>query len=136
MNTPSITSAAAVPATHVKDILVVDDSRTELVFLRTLLARHGYHVRTAENAEQAYEALRQRLPDLILMDVVMPGTSGFQLTRSLARHPDYAHVPVFLCTSKSQETDRVWGLRQGARDYFTKPVDAELLLAKIAALKP
>lgn len=128
-------SKPTLPAGYVKDILVVDDSRTELVFMRSLLTRHGYQVRTAENAEQAYQEISQRLPDLILMDVVMPGTSGFQLTRSLARHPDYSQVPVFLCTSKSQETDRVWGLRQGARDYFTKPVDPELLLAKIAALK-
>jgi twitching motility two-component system response regulator PilH len=124
------------PMSPIKDILVVDDSRTELLFLRTLLSRNGYQVRTAENAEQAFQEMSHRLPDLILMDVVMPGTSGFQLTRSLARHPDFAHVPIFLCTSKNQETDRVWGLRQGARDYLTKPVDPELLLAKIAALRP
>lgn len=118
----------------VKDILVVDDSRTELVFLRGLLTRNGYRVRTAENAEQALQAIGQQLPDLILMDVVMPGTSGFQLTRAIARHPDYGGVPVFLCTSKSQETDRIWGMRQGARDYLTKPVDPDVLLAKISAL--
>ncbi len=118
----------------VKDILVVDDSRTELVFLKGLLTRNGYRVRTAENAEQALQAIGQQLPDLILMDVVMPGTSGFQLTRTIARHPDYGSVPVFLCTSKSQETDRIWGMRQGARDYLTKPVDPDVLLAKISAL--
>jgi twitching motility two-component system response regulator PilH len=76
----------------------------------------------------------QHLPDLILMDVVMPGTNGFQLTRTIARHPEYGRVPVFLCSSKNQETDRVWGLRQGARDYITKPVDAAQLLAKIQAI--
>lgn len=118
----------------VKNILVVDDSKTELLFLKGLLTRNGYHVRTAENADQAFQQMGQHLPDLILMDVVMPGTNGFQLTRTLARHPDYGRVPVFLCSSKNQETDRVWGLRQGARDYITKPVDAAQLLAKIQAL--
>lgn len=119
---------------RVQDILVVDDSRTELVFLRSLLTRHGYHVRMAQNAEQALLALQEQLPDLILMDVVMPGTNGFQLTRTLARHPQYGKVPIFICSSKSQETDRVWGLRQGARDYLTKPVQAQELLAKIEAV--
>ncbi len=120
----------------VKDILVVDDSRTELVFLRSLLTRNGYLVRTAENAEQALLELGEQLPDLILMDVVMPGTNGFQLTRTIVRHPQYGKVPVFICTSKSQETDRVWGLRQGARDYITKPVNPQELLAKIEAVCP
>ncbi len=118
----------------VKDILVVDDSRTELVFLKGVLSRKGYHVRTAENAEQAMEQMGRQLPDLVLMDVVMPGTNGFQLTRTLARHPEYGKVPVFICSSKNQETDRVWGLRQGAKDYITKPVDATQLLAKIEAI--
>jgi len=118
----------------VKDILVVDDSRTELVFLKGLLTRNGYHVRTAENADQALHQIGVQLPDLILMDIVMPGTNGFQLTRTIARHPKYGKVPVFICSSKSQETDRVWGLRQGARDYITKPVDPAQLLAKIEAI--
>ncbi len=118
----------------VKDILVVDDSRTELVFLKGLLSRQGYRVRTAENAEQAMEQIVRQLPDLVLMDVVMPGTNGFQLTRTLARHPEYGKVPVFICSSKNQETDRVWGLRQGAKDYITKPVDPSQLLAKIEAM--
>lgn len=118
----------------VRDILVVDDSKTELVYLKGLLSRHGYHVRTAESAEQAMLQLDVQLPDLILMDVVMPGTNGFQLTRHLARHPQFGQVPVFICSSKSLETDRVWGLRQGAKDYLTKPVDPAQLLAKIEAL--
>ena len=118
----------------VQDILVVDDSKTELMYLRDLLGRHGYTVRTAESAEEAYRHMGESLPDLILLDVVMPGQNGFQLTRHLSRHPLYGKVPVFLCTSKSQETDRVWGMRQGARDYITKPVDAAQLLAKIAAV--
>ncbi len=118
----------------IREILVVDDSKTELLFLSKLLTRNGYHVRTAENAEQAWLALQDQLPDLILMDVVMPGGNGFQLTRNIARHPAYSRVPVFICSSKSQETDRVWGLRQGAKDYITKPVDAQLLLSKIESM--
>jgi len=117
-----------------KDILVVDDSRTEQVYLRNLLAGHGYHVRSAFDAEQAWRALQAQPPDLILMDVVMPGTNGFALTRTIARHPDFGHIPIVICSSKRQETDRVWGLRQGARDYVTKPVDPAELLHKIGRL--
>lgn len=117
-----------------KDILVVDDSRTEQVYLRNLLTRHGYQVRSAYDAEQAWRALEAQRPDLILMDVVMPGTNGFALTRTIARHPAYADVPIVICSSKRQETDRVWGLRQGARDYLTKPLDLAVLLGKIEAI--
>ena len=115
-------------------VLVVDDSKTELLFLTELLQKQGYQVRTAENAEQALARLSEEKPDLILMDVVMPGQNGFQLTRAIARDTQYAGVPIIMCTSKNQETDRVWGLRQGASDYITKPVDPTELQAKIAAL--
>ncbi|KJS70279.1 MAG: response regulator [Serpentinimonas sp.] len=118
----------------VRNILLVDDSRTELLHLCKLLWRNGYRVRTAQNADEAMLELAKQLPDLILMDVVMPGTNGFSLTRNLARHPQYGKVPVFICSSKNLESDRVWGLRQGALDYFTKPVDTQLLLARIQAL--
>lgn len=118
----------------VTKVLVVDDSRTELMFLSGLLQRHGMQVRTAQGAEAAMLSLAEDLPDLILMDVVMPGKNGFQLTRSLQRTPQYSGIPIILCTSKDQETDRIWGLRQGARDYVTKPVDAAVLLDKIRAL--
>lgn len=91
-------------------------------------------VRTAENGEEALRRLAEDKPDLILMDVVMPGQNGFQLTRSITRDPLYADVPVIMCTSKNQETDRVWGMRQGARDYITKPVDQAELMGKIKAL--
>ena len=94
----------------IKNILVIDDSKTELMFLT------------------------EEKPELILMDVVMPGQNGFQLTRAIARDPLYSDIPIMLCTSKNQETDRVWGMRQGARDYITKPVDANELMAKIKAL--
>ncbi len=118
----------------ISKVLVVDDSKTELHFLADLLTQHGYQVRTAENAEQTLQHLEEDRPDLVLLDVVMPGQNGFQLTRTITRDPRYAGLPVILCTSKTQETDRVWGLRQGARDYLTKPIDAGDLLARIQAL--
>jgi twitching motility two-component system response regulator PilH len=114
-------------------ILVVDDSKTELYHLSDLLGKRGFTVRTAENGEEAMRRLNEEKPDLILMDVVMPGQNGFQLTRSITRDPRFADVPVIMCTSKNQETDRVWGLRQGARDYIVKPVNADELLSKIKA---
>ena len=115
-------------------VLIVDDSKTELMFLSDLLQKSGVQVRTAENADEAFKRLAEEKPDLILMDVVMPGQNGFQLTRSSSRDPKYADVPIIMCTSKNQETDRVWGLRQGARGYITKPVDPAELKAKINAL--
>lgn len=117
----------------IKKILLVDDSKTELHFLSELLGKRGYSVRTSENGEDAMRRLGEDKPDLILMDVVMPGQNGFQLTRAITRDPRYADVPVIMCTSKNQETDKVWGMRQGARDYVVKPVDADELVAKIRA---
>ncbi|HSV58557.1 MAG TPA: response regulator [Variovorax sp.] len=118
----------------IKKVLVVDDSKTELMFLTDLLEKNGFKVKTAENADDAMRRLQEERPDVILMDVVMPGQNGFQLTRAIARDPLYAAVPIILCTSKNQETDRVWGMRQGARDYIVKPVDPAELIAKISAL--
>jgi twitching motility two-component system response regulator PilH len=114
-------------------ILLVDDSKTELHVLSELLVKKGYQVRTAENGEEALRRLQEEKPDLILMDVVMPGQNGFQLTRAITRDPLFASVPVIICTSKNQETDRVWGMRQGAKDYVVKPVNPEELLSKIKA---
>lgn len=118
----------------INKVLVVDDSKTELMFLTDLLIKNGFTVKTAENAEDAFRRLAEDKPDLILMDVVMPGQNGFQLTRAISRDPLYSDVPIIMCTSKNQETDRVWGMRQGARDYITKPVDSTDLMAKIKAL--
>jgi twitching motility two-component system response regulator PilH len=117
----------------IKKILLVDDSKTELHYLSDLLTKRGFSVRTAEDGEDAMRRLDEEKPDLILMDVVMPGQNGFQLTRAITRDKRFADVPVIMCTSKNQETDRVWGMRQGARDYIVKPVDAEELMAKIRA---
>ena len=104
------------------------------MFLSEMLKDDGFSVTTAESAEDAMAQLERHKPDLILMDVVMPGKNGFQLTRAITRDPRYADVPVILCTSKDQETDRVWGMRQGARDYIVKPVDRADLLGKIRQL--
>ena len=115
-------------------VLIVDDSKTEIMFLTDLLQKNGYTVRSAENADEAFKRLTEEKPDLILMDVVMPGQNGYQLTRSINRSPEYGGIPIILCTSKSLETDRVWGMRQGAKDYITKPVNAAELMEKIRAL--
>ena len=117
----------------IQKILIVDDSKTELYHLTDVLGKRGYSVRTAENGEEAMRKLGEDKPDLILMNVVMPGQNGFQLTRSITRDPRFADVPVIMCTSKNQETDKVWGMRQGARDYIVKPVNGDELVAKIKA---
>ena len=117
----------------IQKILVVDDSKTELHHLSEILIKRGYAVRTAENADDAMRRMGEETPDLVLMDVVMPGQNGFQLTRSITRDPRFSKVPVIMCTSKNQETDKVWGMRQGARDYIVKPVDGDELAAKIRA---
>lgn len=117
----------------IQKVLVVDDSKTELFYMSDLLGKNGFAVRTAENGEEAMRRLGEEKPDLILMDVVMPGLNGFQLTRAITRDPRYSDVPLIMCTSKNQETDKVWGMRQGARDYIVKPVNADELVAKIRA---
>ena len=118
----------------IKKVLVVDDSPTERVYLTELLTKSGFAVTVAENADEALIKLKGALPDLILMDVVMPGQNGFQLTRQLSKDPATQDIPIIMCTSKNQQTDRIWGLRQGARDYVTKPIKGDELLEKIAAL--
>ena len=118
----------------INKILIVDDSPTERHYLTDILVKHGFTVSTAVNGDEAIERIRAERPELILMDVVMPGANGFQVTRAIARDPELSAVPVIICSSKNQETDRIWGMRQGARDYFVKPVDPTQLLARIAAL--
>ena len=118
----------------IKKILVVDDSPTERHVLVDLLTKNGYQVITAESGEEGVEKAKKELPDLVLMDVVMPGLNGYQATRTLTREESTKHIPIIVCTSKGQETDRIWGLRQGALDYLVKPVKAVELLAKIAEI--
>ncbi len=115
-------------------ILIVDDSPTEVHVLTSMLEGAGHTVYSATNGETGIEMAKELKPNLILMDVVMPGMNGFQATRQLTRDEDTAHIPVIIVTTKDQETDRVWGLRQGAKDYVTKPIDEELLMGKITEL--
>lgn len=115
-------------------ILIIDDSPTELHVLRGMLEKNGHSVIAAESAEEGIRQAREHKPALILMDVVMPGMNGFQATRQLTRNGETSAIPVIIVSTKSQETDRVWGLRQGARDYLTKPVVEAELIAKINAL--
>jgi twitching motility two-component system response regulator PilH len=118
----------------IKSILVVDDSPTDLKYLTDLLAKNGYQVVTAQNADEALAKAKQLRPDLVLMDVVMPGQSGFQATRALTKDEATKQIPVIICTTKGQDTDKAWGMKQGARDYIVKPVKGPELLAKISAL--
>jgi twitching motility two-component system response regulator PilH len=118
----------------VKKILVVDDSPTDRQYMLETLAKKGFQVVTAENGEDAIVKAKAELPDLILMDVVMPGLNGYQATRQITRDDATKHIPVIMCTSKGADTDKIWGMRQGANDYLVKPVDAAQLLAKIAQL--
>lgn len=117
-----------------QNILVVDDSPTERWFFTDLLGRSGYKVSTASSGDEALAKVRAERPNLIVLDVVMPGQSGFQLTRTLTRDPATMDIPIILCSSKNTETDRIWGLRQGASEYLTKPVRPEELLERIAQL--
>lgn len=117
-----------------RKILVVDDSPTDRQFLLETLAKKGYQVVTAESGEDAIAKAKSEQPDLILMDVVMPGLNGYQATRTITRDDATKHIPVIMCTSKTAETDKIWGMRQGANDYLTKPIDPSQLLAKIAQL--
>jgi twitching motility two-component system response regulator PilH len=120
----------------VANILIIDDSPTDVRVFTTLLERAGYQVDSVGNAEEGIERVRSRLPDLVIMDVIMPGMNGFQATRTLTRDPVTATVPIVMITTKSMETDRVWGLRQGARAFITKPVNEKDLLACINDLLP
>ena len=118
----------------INKILYVDDSPTERFFLTDILVKAGYTVTQAENGEQALAKVKLEMPELILMDVVMPGKNGYQITRAISKDPLTEKIPIIMCTTKGQETDKVWGMRQGARDYVVKPVSQEELLTKIRAL--
>lgn len=118
----------------INKILVVDDSPTERLALTEMLARNGYAVVTADSGEDAIAKSRSELPELILMDVVMPGMNGYQATRTISRWDTTRGIPIIMCTSKGLETDKIWGMRQGAFDYIVKPVDFTALLARIKSI--
>lgn len=116
------------------NILIIDDSPTDVRVFTTLLERAGHQVSAVSTAEAGIEHVRDNLPDLVIMDVIMPGMNGFQATRTLSRDPKTQNVPIVMITTKSMETDRVWGLRQGARAFITKPVNEKELLTCINEL--
>ena len=115
-------------------ILIVDDSATDVKLLTGMLERAGHKVSAAVDAESGIAAARATSPDLILMDVIMPGMNGFQATRSLSKDPATSSIPVMIVTTKSMETDRVWAMRQGAKDFLVKPISEKDLLARIQTL--
>ena len=118
----------------IKKILVVDDSATERHFIEEILSKRGFEVSFADDGEKGVAQAKLNKPDLVIMDVVMPGMNGFQATRAITSDPETRHIPVIICTTKGQETDKVWGVRQGAKDYVVKPITEAELLSKIAAL--
>ncbi|MBZ0224097.1 MAG: twitching motility response regulator PilH [Dokdonella sp.] len=109
-------------------VLIIDDSPSQLVSMKRAVEKLGHEVVTAEDGAAGVEAAKRELPDLILMDVVMPNLNGFQATRTISKDASTSHIPIVLVTTKDQDTDRVWGMRQGAKAYVTKPIDdAELM---------
>lgn len=113
-------------------ILIVDDSPTQLYSLRQIVERGGHQILTAESGEQALELASDENPEVILMDIVMPGMSGYQAKRRLSKADSTRHIPVIFVTNKDGEADRAWGLRQGAYEYVTKPVNPNILLTAIS----
>ena len=115
-------------------ILVVDDSPSEMAKFRDILTRHQYEVIEAHTGEDGIQKANEFFPDVILMDVVMPEMNGFQATRKLTRDPKTSHIPIIIISTKNQEADRVWGKRQGARDYLSKPITEEALITVIRSV--
>lgn len=116
-----------------KRILIIDDSPTEVFRFKEILTKHGYDVLEASNGADGVTLATAEIPDLILMDVVMPGVNGFQATRQITRTEQTKDIPIVIVSTKNQETDRVWGKRQGAKDYLTKPVEEDALIQVIKA---
>ena len=115
-------------------ILIVDDSPSQLVGIKRIVEKLGHQTITAEDGAAGVDAAKREVPDLILMDVVMPNLNGFQATRSIAKDAKTSHIPIILVTTKDQETDRVWGIRQGAKAYVTKPINEGELVETIQKL--
>ena len=115
-------------------ILVVDDSPTEVHVFKKILEKQGYTILVAKDGQEGIDLAKRSHPDLILMDVVMPVLNGFQATRQLKHNADTADIPVIMVTTKDQQTDINWGMRQGANEYLVKPVTPAELLGKIRTL--
>jgi twitching motility two-component system response regulator PilH len=114
-------------------ILIVDDSPAQLYCLRQIVESGGHQIITADSGEKAIELAADENPEVILMDIVMPGMSGYQAKRNLGKAESTRHIPVIFVSTKDGEADRAWGLRQGAREYVTKPVNPNFLLTAISA---
>jgi twitching motility two-component system response regulator PilH len=112
-------------------ILIIDDSPTEVHVFKTILEKNQFQVSIAINGDEGIEKAIETKPDCIIMDVVMPGKNGFQATRDLSRNPDTSSIPVIIITTKDQETDKIWAMRQGAKDYIVKPANEKDLLERI-----
>ena len=108
-------------------ILIVDDSPSQLLGIQRIVEKLGHESITAEDGAAGVEVAKRELPDMVLMDVVMPNLNGFQATRTLSRDASTRHIPVILVTTKDQDTDRMWGMRQGAKAYLTKPFSEDEL---------
>jgi twitching motility two-component system response regulator PilH len=117
-------------------ILIVDDSETQVASMIQALKKEGHEVMMVTDGESGVKYAKQQKPDLVLMDIVMPGLNGFQATRQITHDPQTSHIPVVLITTKSQETDRVWGTRQGAKAYLVKPVPDDLLVETVNEYLP
>lgn len=117
-------------------ILIIDDSPTDTRVFATVLEKNGHEVLSAGSAEDGIEVCKRELPDLVLMDVILPGMNGFQATRLLSKDPATSTIPIIIVSTKNMETDRVWGLRQGAKDYLVKPPSERELITRINALLP
>ncbi|AGG88635.1 MULTISPECIES: twitching motility response regulator PilH [Rhodanobacter] len=117
-------------------ILIVDDSPSQLLGIKRIVEKLGHETLSAEDGAAGVEVAKAEKPDLILMDVVMPNLNGFQATRTISKNADTAHIPIILVTTKDQETDKVWGMRQGAKAYVTKPIKEEELLKALQEFLP
>ncbi|MDZ4349130.1 MAG: response regulator [Xanthomonadaceae bacterium] len=112
-------------------ILIVDDSPSQLMGMKRIIEKIGHEALVAEDGAAGVEMAKAELPDLILMDVVMPNLNGFQATRQISKQAETSHIPIILVTTKDQETDKIWGMRQGAKAYLTKPFNEASLLEVI-----
>ena len=117
-------------------ILIVDDSPSQLLGIKRIVEKLGHETLSAEDGAAGVEVAKQEMPDLILMDVVMPNLNGFQATRTISKNAGTAHIPIILVTTKDQETDKVWGMRQGAKAYVTKPIKEEELVKALQEFLP
>ena len=115
-----------------KTVLLVEDSPTEMKFMQQALQGKGYNLVTASDGEEALQKVSRQKPDLILLDIILPKKNGFQVCRQLKTSPETQDTKIILISSKTQDTDRFWGLKQGADEYLTKPVSAEALQASVA----